>query len=120
MKKKYLFTAILLCTVLVAARSVRFANDLVGSWAYVIADVPAEYQNGVFLFEEKENATVGYIGADKSVQMKELTAADGKVNFKFDFDGGSIGVSLTQTGDTLKGNMSSQYGEFPIVAVKQK
>jgi hypothetical protein len=120
MKMKYLFTAILLCSVLVAARSVRFADNLTGTWAYVIADVPAEYQNGVFLFEEKDNATVGYVGADKSVQMKELTAADGKVNFKFDFDGGSIGVSLAQTGDTLKGNMSSTYGEFPIVAVKQK
>jgi hypothetical protein len=120
MKMKYLFTAILLCTVLVAARSVRFADDLTGSWAYTISDVPPEYQKGVFVFEQKDNATVGYMDAEKSRQMKELTAADGKVNFKFDFDGGSIGVSLTQMGDTLKGNMSSQYGEFPIVAVKQK
>lgn len=115
-----LFGLMVVGVLLVAARPKLMFNDLYGSWAYVVSDVPPEYQNGVFLFEEKDSNPVGFIGADKSIPMKDLTSADGQVNFKFDFEGGEISAKLVQTGDTLKGNLSSQQGEFPIIAVKQK
>jgi hypothetical protein len=120
MKIRFPFLALLAFALLVAARPAVLFNDLVGSWSYTIADVPPEYQEGVFQFEEKDNATVGFMGANKEVPLKELSAAEGKVSFKFDFDGGVIAVNMVQSGDTLRGNLSSQYGEFPIVAVKKK
>ncbi len=121
MKMKFvLFGLLAICTVFMAARPGNLLNDLYGSWTYVISDVPQEYQNGVMIFEEKDNNLVGFLGPDKSIPMKELETANGDVSFKLDFEGGEIKVKMVQKGDTLKGNLSTQHGEFPIVAVKQK
>ena len=120
MKIRFAFLALMACVLLVAARPAVLFGDLAGAWSYTISDVPPEYQQGVFIFEEKDNATVGFMGENKEVPLKELNATDGNVSFKFDFDGGAIAVKMVQSGDTLRGNLSSQYGEFPIVAVKKK
>lgn len=118
--KLVLFGLMVVCTLFIAAKPMGLLNELYGSWTYVISDVPPEYQNGVMMFEEKDSNPVGFLGADKSIPMKDLAAANGEVSFKFDFEGGEISVKMVQKGDTLKGNLSSQHGEFPIVAVKQK
>lgn len=103
----------------VAARKAFTADDLVGTWKYMISDVPAEYQTGTLVFEQKENKTVGYVeGAEKN-EMKGLTVDQGKVTFTTENQNGAFKYSLMQKGDTLTGTIASQYGDFGIKAVRQ-
>jgi len=103
----------------IAAKKAFTADDLVGTWKYLISDVPAEYESGFFIFEQKENKTVGYVEASEKQEVKELTVDQGKVTFSTENQNGVFKYSLMQKGDTLTGVISSQYGDFPIKAVKQ-
>ncbi|ACT93334.1 hypothetical protein [Dyadobacter fermentans] len=120
MKVKYLLTMILALTIFaVAAKDLKTANDLIGTWKYTVSNVPPEYETGVMTFEEKDNKTTGYLGQQERMEMKELTVDQGKVTFKLDFQGGILTVTMTQDGDKLSGTIVSQDGEFPITAVKE-
>ena len=86
----------------------------------MISDVPAEYQSGFFTFEQKDNKTVGYVGDTQQKQeMKSLSVDQGKVAFETENEHGVFKYSFAQKGDTLTGLISSQYGDFPIKAVKE-
>ena len=100
----------------VAAR--KAAENLAGTWKYTVSNVPPEYETGTMTFEEKDNKMVGYLGDTDRSEMKELTVADDKVTFKLDFQGGLLTFNLVQKGDSLKGMVVSNDGEFPIAAVK--
>jgi lipocalin len=121
MKTKHYFFLMLLTISLfsMAAKSGLMADNLVGTWKYMISDVPAEYQTGSFVFEQKDNNTIGYVQSGEKNEIKELTENGGKVTFMTDGQAGEFKYSFTQKGDTLSGTVSSQYGEFAIVAVKQ-
>ncbi|MCF0059129.1 hypothetical protein [Dyadobacter sp. CY356] len=120
MKTKFLSMIIVaVCIFSVAAQRIT-ANDILGTWAYKISDVPPEYETGFFVFEEKDGKTVGYTGQSEKQQMKNLVIDQGKVTFSTDFDGGSIKYTLNQKGDSLTGAVSTQYGDFAVNAVKEK
>lgn len=120
MKVKYLLTMILAVTFFaVTARSLKTANDLVGTWKYTVSNVPPEYETGFMTFEQKDDKTTGYLGQQERMEMKELNVDQGKVTFKLDFQGGLLTVTMTQDGDKLSGTIVSQDGEFPITAVKE-
>lgn len=120
MKTKFFSIIIIaVCFFSIAAQSIT-ANDILGTWAYKISDVPPEYEAGAFIFEEKDGKTIGYSGQSEKQQMKNLIVDQGKVSFSTDFDGGLIKYSLVQKGDTLTGAVSTQYGEFPVTAIKEK
>ncbi|WP_229214277.1 hypothetical protein [Dyadobacter flavalbus] len=120
MKAKYLLTMIVaMAMISIAAQSVMIADELLGTWKYTISNVPPEYESGYMTFEQKDNKMVGYMGQTDKKEMKELTVDQGKVSFATDFEGGLIKYSLTQKGDSLSGSVSTQYGDFPIVAVKE-
>ena len=57
-------------------------------------------------------------GLYQKKEMKELKIEEGKVSFKMEFDGGMIDYKLTMEGEKLNGTVLSNYGEFPIVAVR--
>jgi hypothetical protein len=109
--------AISVCSV--AARKAFTADDLVGTWKYLISDVPPEYESGLLVFEQKENKTVGYVEAAEKNEMQGLTVDQGKVSFTTENQNGVFKYSFTQKGDTLTGMIGSQYGDFPIKAVRQ-
>jgi hypothetical protein len=117
--KYYLLMVIAIGIFSIAAKKAVTADDLVGTWKYLISDVPAEYESGFFIFEQKENKTVGYVEASEKQEVKELTVDQGKVTFSTENQNGVFKYSLMQKGDTLTGVISSQYGDFPIKAVKQ-
>lgn len=120
MKTKFLAMIIVaVCIFSVAAQRIT-ANDILGTWIYKISDVPPEYENGSFIFEEKDGKTIGFSGQSEKQQMKNLIIDQGKVSFSTDFDGGSIKYSLNQKGDSLIGAVSTQYGDFTVTAVKEK
>lgn len=120
MKTKYYFLMVIAIGIFsIAAKKAFTADDLVGTWKYLISDVPAEYESGFFIFEQKENKTVGYVEASEKQEVKELTVDQGKVTFSTENQNGVFKYSLMQKGDTLTGVISSQYGDFPIKAVKQ-
>ncbi|MHA4736907.1 hypothetical protein [Dyadobacter sp. MSC1_007] len=120
MKTKYYFLMVIAIGIFsIAAKKAVTADDLVGTWKYLISDVPAEYESGFFIFEQKENKTVGYVEASEKQEVKELTVDQGKVTFSTENQNGVFKYSLMQKGDTLTGVISSQYGDFPIKAVKQ-
>jgi hypothetical protein len=120
MKTKYYFLMVIAIGIFsIAAKKAFTADDLVGTWKYLISDVPAEYESGFFIFEQKENKTVGYVEASEKQEVKELTVDQGKVTFNTENQNGVFKYSLMQKGDTLTGVISSQYGDFPIKAVKQ-
>ncbi|MCF0069636.1 hypothetical protein LZD49_04080 [Dyadobacter sp. CY261] len=102
-----------------AARKAFTADDLVGTWKYLISDVPPEYESGLLVFEQKENKTVGYVEAAEKNEMKELTVDQGKVTFTTENQNGVFKYNFMQKGDTLTGTIGSQYGDFPIKAVRQ-
>lgn len=120
MKAKHYFLLVIAMGVLsIAARKAIPADDLVGTWKYLISDVPPEYQSGYLIFEQKENKTVGYVEAAEKQEVKALTVDQGKVTFQTEGEHGVFKYSLAQKGDTLTGLISSQYGDFPIKAVKE-
>ena len=118
--KHYIFLMLIAISVFsIAARQAFTADDLVGTWKYMISDVPAEYQTGSLVFEQKDNKTVGYVeGAEKN-EMKELTVDQGKVTFTTENQSGVFKYSMMQKGDTLTGTIASQYGDFGIKAVRE-
>lgn len=103
----------------VAARQAYTADDLAGTWKYLISDVPQEYESGFLYFEQKENKTVGYVESAEKNEMKELVVNQEKVTFTTENQSGVFKYSLTQKGDTLVGMIGSQYGDFAIKAVRQ-
>lgn len=119
MKTKYFLMMMMAVSLIsVAARKTVTADEIFGTWKYKISNVPPEYESGTMIFEQKENKTVGYMGEPKQ-EMQELTVNQGKVTFATNFDGGLIKYTLMQKGDSLSGDVSTPYGDFPIVAVKE-
>jgi lipocalin len=102
-----------------AARSAFTADDLVGTWKYLISDVPPEYESGLLVFEQKDNKTVGYVEAAEKNEMQGLSVDQGKVTFTTENQNGVFKYSFMQKGDTLTGVIGSQYGDFQIKAVRQ-
>jgi hypothetical protein len=102
-----------------AARKAFTADDLVGTWKYLISDVPPEYESGLFVFEQKDNKTVGYVEAAEKNEIKDLAVEQEKVTFTTENQNGVFKYSFIQKGDTLTGMIGSQYGDFPIKAVRQ-
>ena len=118
--KHYIFLMLMAISVFsVAARQAFTADDVVGTWKYMISDVPAEYQTGSLVFEQKDNKTVGYVESSQKNEMKGLTVDQGKVTFTTENESGVFKYGLMQKGDTLTGTIASQYGDFGIKAVKQ-
>ena len=118
--KRYIlltFMAISICSI--AARQAFIADDLTGTWKYMISDVPAEYQTGSLVFEQKENKTVGYVESAEKNEMKGLTIDQGKISFTTENQSGEFKYSLMQKGDSLTGTIASQYGDFGIKAVRE-
>jgi hypothetical protein len=120
MKTRFYFVAILVMSMFfVAARSAMKADELLGKWSYTISNVPPEYESGSMTFEQKDEKITGYVGeAEQKKEMKELKIDGGKVSFKMEFDGGLIDYKLTLEGEKLNGTVLSNYGEFPILAVR--
>ncbi len=118
--RHYIFLMLITITAfsMVARRAVT-ADDLVGTWKYLISDVPPEYESGLLVFEQKENKTVGYVEAAERNEMKDLAVDQGKVTFTTENQNGVFKYSFMQKGDTLTGMIGSQYGDFPIKAVRQ-
>lgn len=102
-----------------AAKSAVIADDIIGTWKYLISDVPPEYESGFLTFEEKDSKTVGYVGDTEKQEMKELVVDQGKVTFTTESQAGVFKYTFAQKGDTLTGTVSSQYGDFPIKAFKE-
>lgn len=120
MKMKYFFLAILAIGMLTAqARGFFKIDNLAGSWKYTVSNVPPEYETGQMTFEQKDDKWSGSLGSTEKMEMKELMVEQDKVTFKLDFQGGLLNVTLTQDGESLKGTIVSQDGEFPIIAVKE-
>lgn len=119
MKTKYYFLMVIAIGIFsIAAKTAVTADDLVGTWKYLISDVPPEYEAGFFIFEQKESKTVGYVEAAEKQEVKELNVNQDKVTFTTENQNGVFKYSLMQKGDTLTGIISSQYGDFPIKAVR--
>ena len=120
MKGKFYFAAVILVSMFfVAAHSAMKADELLGRWSFTISDVPPEYESGFMTFEQKDDKTTGYVEATGGkMEMKELKIDGGKVSFKMEFDGGMIDYKMTLEGEKLNGSVLSNYGEFPIAAVR--
>ncbi|WP_439557353.1 hypothetical protein [Dyadobacter sp.] len=119
--KTKLYTLMILAVAIfsISAQKSITADDLIGTWKYMISDVPPEYESGFLIFEQKENKTVGYVEAAERQEVKNLMADQGKVTFTMESQGSEFKYSLMQKGDTLTGIISSQYGDFPIKAVRE-
>ncbi|KQS31007.1 hypothetical protein [Dyadobacter sp. Leaf189] len=118
MRKNFVLLAMLGVSVLFVAA--RFAADtLVGTWKYTVSNVSPEYQSGTMTFEEKGGKIAGYLGSTDRSEMKELKINQDKVNFKLDFQGSLITIDMVQKGDTLKGIVVTNDGEFPIEATRE-
>ena len=114
-----LLLVIAVSTISIAANKAFTADDLIGTWKYLISDVPPEYESGLLVFEQKDNKTVGYVEAAEKNEMKEFNVDQGKVTFMTENQNGAFKYSFMQKGDTLTGMIESQYGNFPIKAVRQ-
>lgn len=118
--KHYLLMVIAIGLGSIAATKAILPADIIGTWKYLISDVPPEYESGFFTFEQKDNKTVGYAGDTEKQEMKELVVDQEKVTFTIENQAGVFKYSFAQKGDTLTGIISSQYGDFPIKAVRDK
>ncbi|TDE15648.1 hypothetical protein [Dyadobacter psychrotolerans] len=118
--KHYIFLMLITISMFsLAARKAFIADDLVGTWKYMISDVPTEYQTGSLVFEQKDNKMTGYTEGTAKNEMKELTVDQGKVTFTTEAQGSAFKYTLMQKGDTLTGMIASQYGDFAIRAIRQ-
>lgn len=117
--KFYLLVLAAFCLISIAAKNAVSVADVIGTWKYQISDVPPEYESGYFTFEQKDNKTVGYVGDTEKQEMKEISVDQDKVLFTTESQAGVFKYSFTQKGDTLTGIISSQYGDFPIKAVRE-
>ena len=118
-KHQIILLLITISTFSIAARQAFIADNLAGTWKYMISDVPAQYQSGSMFFEQKEGKMVGYVEGTGKNEMKGITVDRGKVTFSTETLSGDFKYSLIQKGDTLTGTIASQYGDFGIKAVRQ-
>jgi hypothetical protein len=109
--------SIVLCSF--SAQGSCVVSDLVGTWKYLISDVPEEYQTGLLVFEKLDNKIVGYIGSSQQTELTDLTVNQDKISFTMENQSGVFKYNFTQKGDTLTGMIASQYGDFAIKAIKQ-
>ena len=124
--KNYTFkTFALLLTVLFAFSSCaslkmgKKTNPYVGTWDYVVEEIPVDI-DGTFVIVEEDGAIKGtLINGMGEMEIDGVTIENGKLIAEFDADGNLVELEGTFDGDSYKGWLFVQGGEFPMNMTKQ-
>jgi len=97
-------------------------KDIVGEWKYTVSSVPAEYETGTLVFEEKENKltgkvkfSAGYDADFNKVELKENTLTFG-LYVDYEYISGEVKID----GKKMEGTVNTPDGKVPLKAEKVK
>ncbi len=123
--KSYLSTLIIAWLVLGACstskKAVVNAFNPAGSWDYIINETPMGDVSGVLVLKKVENGWTGSLNSPQgALALSNISVADRNLNATFEFDGTPLQIDANFESDTmLKGNIVSEFGNFPLSANKQ-
>jgi hypothetical protein len=93
----------------------------VGSWDYVVKNLPDGDINGIMEIGYSEDAFTGDIKSDDgnvSIKVEDLKIEEDKLSGYFYFQGMKIYMDGTFDGENYTGKISVDYNDFPMTATK--
>ena len=104
------------------ASSKKVADVSIGTWDYVVKDIPNSGDvGGNFVIEKEGENYAGVLNGEQGpTPLESITIEDGKLNCTFDYQGYEIQMEGTFEGTSFTGNVSIDYNEFPMTATKRE
>lgn len=104
------------------ASSKKVAHISIGTWDYVVKDLPDGDATGTFTITKEGDKFVGsMIMRDGSTQsMKGLSIVDDNLTCTVEYSGYEIDTQGKFEGSTFTGSISAEGYEFPMTAVKKE
>jgi hypothetical protein len=104
------------------ASTKKVADVSIGTWDYVVKDVPnsGDVKGNFVIAKEGENYTGSLNGEQGSTPLENITIEDGKLKCIFDYQGYEIQMAGSFEDTAFTGNVSVDYNEFPMTATKRE
>ena len=104
------------------ASSKKVTDASIGTWDYVVRDVPNSGDvSGNFVIDKEGESYTGTLNGEQgSTPLEGITIEDGKLKCTFDYQGYEIQMEGTFEGSSFTGNVSIDYNEFPMTASKRE
>ncbi len=127
MKNRTIRNFALLLTVILAfssCASTKVAKDphapYLGNWEYVVEELPVDI-DGTFVISKEEGALKGkMVNPMGELVIEDISIEAGVLKAEFDVEGNFIELEGTFEGNTYKGFLLVQGGEFPMTMTKQE
>lgn len=103
------------------ASSKKMADVSIGTWEYVIKDLPDGDATGTFtIAKEGDEYTGTMIGDQGTFDLEDLSIVDGEMTCNINYSGYEIYTKGTFEGTTFTGSISAEGYDFPMTAVKKE
>lgn len=127
MKKNTLKNFALLFAVLIAfssCASTKVARDphapYLGNWEYTVDELPVDIDGTMVISKEEGVLKAVLVTPMGEAPIDDISIEDGVLKAEFDAEGNFIELEGTFEGDTYKGALLVQGGEFPMSMKKQE
>ncbi len=118
--------ALLLTVILIfsSCASTRVAKDphapYLGNWEYVVEELPVDI-DGTFVISKEEGVLKGKLVTPMGeVELEEISIETGALKAEVDVEGNFIELEGTFEGNSYKGFLFVQGGEFPMKMTKEE
>lgn len=92
----------------------------VGNWDYVVSDSPAGDVEGIMVIAKEGDNYTGELRTEEgNLELEDVEIVDNKLTANFSFQGYSLSIESTFTGDMMDGDVSMGYDTFTIKATRQ-
>ena len=97
-------------------------KDYIGEWKFEVPYAPDNYQQGVFLIDEKGKALNGEIKFldGYKIPMKNIVYTEEGLKFDLNVEGYSINIKAILQGLKIKGTAATPEGDLQFEAIKNK
>jgi len=94
----------------------------IGTWDYVIKDVPnaGDVEGNFVIVKEGDNYTGSLNGTQGSTSLDDITVVDKALNCTYDYQGYTITMTGNFEGEGFTGKCSAEGYDFPMTATKRE
>jgi len=90
-----------------------------GNWDYAVQDLPVDIDGTFVITKEEGVLKAQMVNPMGEMTIEDITIEDGVLKAEFDVEGNFIELEGTFEGDSYKGALLVQGGEFPMTMKKQ-
>lgn len=92
----------------------------VGNWDYAVSNTPAGDVTGIMVIAKDGDDYSGELRTEEgSLELEDVKVVDNKLTANFSYQGYSLNLEGTFTGDMMDGEVSMGYDSFTIKATRQ-